>query len=328
MDQSSRIFVAGHRGLVGSALVRYLRAEGFSNLLLRSREDLDLTSRERVERFFAAERPEYVFLAAAKVGGILANATYPVDFLRDNLSIELNVIDSAWRNGVKKLEFLGSSCIYPKLAAQPMKEEYLLTGPLEPTNEWYAIAKIAGIKLCQAYRAQYGFNAIALMPTNLYGPGDNFDLQNSHVLPALLRKIHEAHSNGDSEVVIWGTGEPRREFLHVDDLASAAVFLMRHYDKGEIVNVGTGEDVTISELADSIRRAVTYQGRFVYDSSKPDGTPRKLLDVSRLHALGWRHRISLEEGVQQTYRWFVGHAASARLAFSPSEDGTAERNRA
>lgn len=317
MNQSSRVFVAGHRGLVGSAIIRRLEAEGFHNLLLRSRSELDLTSGEQVERFFAEERPEYVFLSAAKVGGILANATYPVDFLRDNLAIELNVIDSAWRNGVKKLEFLGSSCIYPKHASQPIKEEYLLTGPLEPTNEWYAIAKIAGIKLCQAYRAQYGFNAISLMPTNLYGPGDNFDLKNSHVLPALMRKIHESHLQGDADVTIWGTGTPRREFLHVDDLASAAVFLMQHYDEPEIVNVGTGEDVTIAELADTIRRAVGYQGRFVYDTAKPDGTPRKLLDVSRLHALGWRHSISLEQGVRRTYEWLTEHVQSARLSSEP-----------
>lgn len=317
MNRGSRIFVAGHRGLVGSAIIRRLEAEGFRNLLLPSRQELDLTSREQVERFFAKEQPEYVFLAAAKVGGILANATYPVDFLRDNLSIELNVIDSAWRNGIKKLEFLGSSCIYPKHASQPIKEEYLLTGPLEPTNEWYAIAKIAGIKLCQAYRAQYGFNAISLMPTNLYGPGDNFDLKNSHVLPALMRKIHESHSNADAEVTIWGTGTPRREFLHVDDLASAAVFLMQHYNEPEIVNVGTGEDVTIAELAETIRRTIGYQGRFVYDASKPDGTSRKLLDVTRLHALGWKHSIPLEEGVRQTYEWFIEHVHSARLSSEP-----------
>lgn len=314
MNQSSRVFIAGHRGLVGSAIVRHLEAQGFRNLLLRSRQELDLTSSEQADRFFANERPEYVFLSAAKVGGILANATYPVDFLRDNLAIEINVIDSAWRNGVKKLEFLGSSCIYPKHAMQPIKEEYLLTGPLEPTNEWYAIAKIAGIKLCQAYRAQYGFNAISLMPTNLYGPGDNFDLKNSHVLPALMRRIHESHMHGDSDVTIWGTGTPRREFLHVDDVASAAVFLMQHYDEPEIVNVGTGQDVTIAELAETIRNTVGYQGRFVYDTLKPDGTPRKLLDVSRLHALGWRHSIPLEQGVRQTYAWFIEHVQSARLS--------------
>jgi GDP-L-fucose synthase len=286
-------------------------------VLLRSRTELDLASREAVDRFFAKERPDYVFLAAAKVGGILANATSPVDFLRDNLTIELNVIESAWRSGVKKLEFLGSSCIYPKLAPQPLREEYLLTGPLEPTNEWYAIAKIAGVKLCQAYRLQYGFNAISLMPTNLYGPGDNFDLKNSHVLPALIRKVHEASLQGEGEVVIWGTGTPRREFLHVDDLASAAVFLMKHYDDPEIVNVGTGEDITIAKLAETIAQIIGYTGNLVYDSSKPDGTPRKLLDVSRLHALGWRHRMSLQDGVRQTYKWFLENVTSARLSSLP-----------
>ncbi len=314
MNQESRVFVAGHRGLVGSAIVRHLRAARFTNLLLKSREELDLTCSEAVDQFFSEHKPEYVFLAAAKVGGIWANANYPVDFLRDNLNIELNVTEAAWRHGTKKLEALGSSCIYPKFAPQPIKEEYLLTGPLEPTNEWYAIAKIAGIKLCQAYRAQYGFNAISLMPTNLYGPGDNFDLQSSHVLPGLMRKLHEAHVNGDQEVNIWGSGTPRREFLHVDDLASAAVFLMQHYNEGEIVNVGTGEDVTISELAGTIAGIIGFSGRFVYDSSKPDGTPRKLLDVSRLHALGWKHRITLESGIRSTYQWFLDHVHSARLS--------------
>ena len=305
MLKTSRIFVAGHRGLVGSALVRRLRADGFTNLILRSREELDLISKPDVDDFFAEERPEYIFLAAAKVGGILANSTYPVDFLRGNLIIELNVLDAAYRFGAKKLQALGSSCIYPKFAPQPIREEHLLTGPLEPTNEWYAIAKIAGIKLCQAYREQYGFNAISLMPTNLYGAGDNFDLASSHVLPALLRKIHEAQREGAPKVTIWGSGTPRREFLHVDDLASAAVFLMRHYDSSEIVNVGTGEDITIRELAGLIARVTGYKGRFVYDASKPDGTPRKLLDVSRLHALGWRHSIGLEDGVRSTYDWFL-----------------------
>ena len=305
MNRDARIFIAGHRGLVGSAILRYLRAEGYTNLLFRTRQELDLASRAEVDSFFAEHRPEYVFVAAAKVGGILANSTHPVDFLRENLMIELNVIDAAWRAGVKKFTSLGSSCIYPKYAAQPIKEESLLTGPLEPTNEWYAIAKIAGIKLCQAYHAQYGFNAISLMPTNLYGPGDNFDLQSSHVLPALMRKIHEAHLRGEAEVTIWGTGTPRREFLHVDDLASAVVFLTRHYDEPEIINVGTGEDLTISEVAEMIRETVGYEGRFVFDASKPDGTPRKLLDVSRLHSLGWKHRIPLQEGLRQTYEWFA-----------------------
>ena len=313
METKSRIFLAGHNGLVGSAIARRLQQLGYSSVLVRSRKDLDLTSREAVDSFFASEKPEYVFLAAAKVGGIVANATYPADFLRENLAIQLNVIDAAWRHGVEKLEFLGSSCIYPKFAPQPMKEEYLLTGALEPTNEWYAIAKIAGIKLCQAYRAQHGFNAISLMPTNLYGPGDNFDLQNSHVLPALLRKFHEAVTENRPEVTIWGTGTPRRELLHVDDLASAAVHLMQRYDEPEIVNIGTGEDVTIKELAEMVARTVGFQGNLVFDTSKPDGTPRKLLDVSRLHSLGWKHSISLHEGVQSTYQWFLQNVESARM---------------
>lgn len=313
MQKTSRIFVAGHKGLVGSAIVRRLQSEGYENLLLRERKQLDLLSRPEVDSFFASERPEYVFLAAAKVGGILANSTCPADFLRDNLAIELNVVDAAWRNGVTKLEFLGSSCIYPKFAPQPMREEYLLTGELEPTNEWYAVAKIAGIKLCQAYHAQYGFRAISLMPTNLYGPGDNFDLKNSHVLPALIRKFHEAKLEGRSEVTIWGTGTPRREFLHVDDLAAASVFLMQHYDEPGIVNVGTGEDVTISELARLVAETVGFDGRLVFDPSKPDGTPRKLLDVSKLHKLGWHHSTSLQEGIRSTYEWFLSNVESARL---------------
>jgi GDP-L-fucose synthase len=318
VNKDSRIFVAGHRGLAGSAIVSQLESAGFRNLLVAPRSELDLTQHDAVDAFFAEHRPEYVFLAAARVGGILANSTYPVDFLRDNLFIELNVIESAWRFGVKKLQFLGSSCIYPKFAPQPMREEHLLTGSLEPTNEWYAVAKIAGIKLCQAYRAQYRLDAISLMPTNLYGPGDNFDLKTSHVMPALLRKIHEAHVRGDGEVTIWGTGTPRREFLHVDDLASAAVFLMENYDGADIVNVGTGEDVTIAELAEIIGRTVGFSGRFSYDTSKPDGTPRKLLDVSRIHNMGWRHGISLEEGIRNTYRWFLDHIDSARMVDSMS----------
>ena len=316
MEKNSRIFVAGARGLVGSAIVRRLRAKGFRDLICPSRAEVDLTVRAAVDAFFAETRPEYVFLAAAKVGGILANSQYPAEFIRDNLAIELNVIDAAWRHGVKKLEFLGSSCIYPKFAPQPMKEEHLLTGALEPTNEWYAIAKIAGVKLCQAYRIQYGFNAIALMPTNLYGPGDNFDLENSHVLPALIRKFHEAKVEGRTEVIIWGTGTPRREFLHVDDLAAAAVFLMQHYDEAEIVNVGTGKDISIAELACLVARTVGYNGKLRFDRSKPDGTPRKLLDVSRLHALGWRHSIELEDGVRTTYEWFLKNVESARLVSS------------
>jgi GDP-L-fucose synthase len=313
MQKDSKIFVAGHHGLVGSAIVRNLENHGYKNLVLRSRKETDLTNSTAVARLFETESPEYVFLAAAKVGGILANSSYPADFIRDNLAIQLNVIDAAYKNGVKKLEFLGSSCIYPKFAPQPMKEEYLLTGALEPTNEWYAIAKIAGIKLCQAYRQQYGFNAISLMPTNLYGPGDNFDLKNSHVLPALIRKFHEAKMEGRNEVVIWGTGTPRREFLHVDDLASAAVFLMEQYDGAEIVNVGVGEDVTIAELAGLVKHVVGFEGNLVFDTTKPDGTPRKLLDVSRLSGLGWRAATTLEQGIDSTYRWFLTHVESARL---------------
>ncbi|AWN17514.1 GDP-L-fucose synthase [Salinisphaera sp. LB1] len=308
----SRIFVAGHRGLVGSAIVRRLEAGGFENLLVRSRSELDLTSEAAVEAFFEAERPEYVFLAAAKVGGIQANSTYPAEFIRDNLAMQTNVIHSAWKHGVNKLLFLGSSCIYPKHAPQPMPEDSLLTGPLEPTNEWYAVAKIAGIKMCQAYRKQYGFDAISLMPTNLYGPGDNFDLQNSHVLPALLRRFHEAKQAGQPEVVVWGSGTPRREFLHVDDLADAAVSLMQRYSRPEIVNVGVGEDISIRELAELIQQVVGYEGALVLDRDKPDGTPRKLLDVSRIHALGWRARIPLADGIEQTYRWFLDHQEQYR----------------
>ena len=311
MDKNSRIFVAGHRGLVGSAIRRTLQQAGWSNVILRTRQETDLRDRAAVDRFFAEAQPEYVFLAAAKVGGILANSTKPAEFIFDNLAVQMNVIDSAYRHGVKKLQFLGSSCIYPKLAPQPIKEEYLLTGPLEPTNEWYAVAKIAGIKLCQSYRLQYGLNAISLMPTNLYGPGDNFDLQSSHVLPALIRKFHDAKANGAPEVTIWGTGSPRREFLHVDDMADAAVRLMEMYDEPEIVNVGTGEDVTIRELAELVREVVGFTGRLVFDTSKPDGTPRKLLDVSRLRALGWSPKIPLGEGIAKTYAWYLEHAVPA-----------------
>jgi GDP-L-fucose synthase len=303
MDRQSRIFVAGHRGLVGAAITRRLQGEGCDRLILRTRQELDLCRQADVEAFFAAERPEYVFLAAARVGGIHANSTHPADFIADNLSIQSNVIEAAWRHGVRKLLFLGSSCIYPRDCPQPMREEYLLTGPLEPTNEWYAIAKIAGIKLCQALRRQHGFDAISLMPTNLYGPGDNFDLENSHVLPALLRKCHEARVGGQPRVSVWGSGRPRREFLHVDDLADAAVFLMQHYSEEQIINVGTGEDLSIAELAQCIGEVVGFEGEFVFDASRPDGTPRKLLDVSRLADLGWRARISLRDGVAGTYDW-------------------------
>jgi len=314
MHTDSRIFVAGHRGLVGSAIVRRLKALGCSQLLLAGRDTLDLRDRDAVEAWFAAHRPEYVYLAAAKVGGIHANDTYPAQFLLENLQIQNNVIDAAWRHGAAKLTFLGSSCIYPKLAPQPIREDSLLTGPLEPTNEWYAIAKIAGIKLCQAYRRQYGFNAISLMPTNLYGPGDNFDLQNSHVLPALIRKFHEARLRGDGQVVMWGTGTPRREFLHVDDMAEAAVHLTETYDGEDIVNVGVGEDISIRELAELVKDITGFRGEIVNDTSKPDGTPRKLLDVGRLHALGWRARIPLRQGIEETYRWFLENQAQLRAA--------------
>ena len=305
MEQESRIFVAGHKGLVGSAIVRRLQTGGYENLLLRGRQELDLTDGAAVRQFFETQKPEYVFLAAAKVGGILANDSYPADFIRDNLAVQTNIIDSAWRSGVKKLVFLGSSCIYPKHATQPMNESQLLTGPLEATNEWYAVAKIAGIKMCQAYRKQHGFDAISLMPTNLYGPGDNFDLKNSHVLPALIRKFHEAKLGGGSSVEIWGTGTPRREFLHVDDLADACIFLMQRYQGSEIVNVGVGEDVSIAELAGIVKNVVGFQGELRYDRSKPDGTPRKLLDVGKINGLGWKAKIGLDEGIAATYRWFL-----------------------
>jgi GDP-L-fucose synthase len=314
MDRESGIFVAGHQGLVGSALLRRLQADSYTRLLTPSRSDLDLTDQRAVERFFAVEQPEYVLLAAAKVGGILANSTYPADFIRDNLVIQTHVIDAAWRYGVKKLLFLGSSCIYPKRSPQPIKEEYLLIGSLEPTNEPYAIAKIAGIKMCQSYRRQFGFKAICLMPTNLYGPGDHFDLHNAHVLPALLRKFHEAKETGARQVTVWGTGTPRREFLYVDDLADACLFLMRVYDGPEIINVGVGEDMSIRDLATLVAEIVGYSGEIVYDTTKPDGTPQKLLDVSRLRELGWRPRVSLQEGLQRTYRWYLQRFAEPQRA--------------
>jgi len=306
MQPESRIYVAGHRGLVGSAIVRRLRDAGFQNLLLPDRSELDLTRQSEVERFFAAEKPEYVFLAAAKVGGILANDTWPADFIRDNTLIEMLVLDAAHRHGVERVLFLGSSCIYPKHAPQPLREEYLLTGPLEPTNEAYAIAKILGIKTVEAYRRQHGVRWISAMPTNLYGPNDNFDLETGHVLPALIRRFHEARESGAPSVTLWGTGTPRREFLHVDDLADALFFLMQNYDGDAFVNVGVGEDVTIRDLAELVRRIVGYEGTIEFDASKPDGTPRKLMDVSRLTALGWRARIRLEEGVRATYEWYRG----------------------
>ena len=305
MKQDSKIYLAGHRGLVGSALYRTLLAHGYTNVITRTHAELDLTDQQAVQDFFAQERPAYVFLAAARVGGILANSTSPADFIRDNLLIQTHVIDAAYRREVQKLLFLGSSCIYPKLAPQPLKEESLLTSSLEPTNEWYAVAKIAGIKMCQAYRRQYGFNAICLMPTNLYGPGDNFDPHTSHVLAALMRKFHEGKVAGISPVVVWGTGTPRREFLHVDDLADATLFLMQYYDAEEIINVGVGEDLSIRELAALIGEVVGYQGAITFDPSKPDGTPRKLLDVSRLRRAGWQPKIGLKAGIAQTYHWYL-----------------------
>ena len=312
MQPSSKIYIAGHRGLVGSAIIRNLKARGFDNLVVKTRQELDLCSQAAVNAFFEHEKPDYVFLAAAKVGGIHANDIYGADFIRENLLIQTFIIDAAYRNGAKKIEVLGSSCIYPKLAPQPMKEEYLLTGPLEPTNEWYAVAKIAGIKTAQAYRKQYGFNAISLMPTNLYGPGDNFDLKNSHVLPALIRKFHEAKLANSPTAVIWGTGSPRREFLHVDDLADASVHLMLTYNSPEIVNVGVGDDVSIKELAQIVVEATGYKGELVFDTTKPDGTPRKLLDVSRLHALGWKAKINLRDGIKSTYAWFCENNETAK----------------
>jgi GDP-L-fucose synthase len=313
MEKQSRIYVAGHRGLAGSAILRRLKSDGFENIVSRTHAELDLTRQAETDAFFAAERPEYVVLAAAKVGGILANNTRRADFIRDNLLIQTHAIDAAWRNGAKKLLFLGSSCIYPKLAPQPMQESALLSGYLEPTNEPYAIAKIAGLKMAEAYRSQYDFDAISLMPTNLYGPGDNFDLDGSHVLPALLRKFHEATVANAPTVTMWGSGTPLREFLHVDDLAGAAVFLMRNYSSSDIVNVGSGDEVSIADLARLISEVVGYRGEIVHDLSKPDGTPRKLLDSSRLFSLGWKPEISLREGIASTYAWYK-ESASAMLA--------------
>ena len=320
MNHNAKIYVAGHRGLVGSALMRKLQAKGYSNILTRTHAEMDLTDPAAVRRFFETEKPDYVFLAAAKVGGILANNTYPADFIYQNLMIQSNIIHAAYVSGVKKLLFLGSSCIYPKLAPQPMREDYLLTGPLEPTNESYAIAKIAGIKMCAAYNRQYGTNYISVMPTNLYGLGDNYDLHNSHVMPALIRKMHEAKQRGDQEVLIWGSGTPRREFLYSDDMADACVFLMEHHAAqavGEFVNIGVGQDVTIRELAERVAKTVGFAGELVFDAGKPDGTPQKLLDVSRLNALGWRATIGLEAGMALAYQDFLQRPANVKRAQIP-----------
>jgi len=332
MEIDSRVFVAGHKGLVGSAILRRLQAQGYSNLMVMSHRQLDLMRQAEVKAFFRTEKPEYVFLAAAKVGGILANQTYPAEYIYQNLMIESNVIHSAYEADARKLLFLGSSCIYPRDCPQPMKEEYLLSGKLEPTNEPYAIAKIAGIKMCQSYNRQYGTRFISVMPANLYGPGDNFDLQTSHVLPALIRKFHEAKDReqgsqiggerpevkekgvqGGDSVTIWGTGKPRREFLHVEDLADACLFLMHHYEDSEIINIGVGKDIPIRELADLIKHIVGFRGTIRYDESKPDGTPQKLLDVSKLKALGWQPKISLRGGIEMTYRWYVGRRGARVL---------------
>ena len=305
VKRDARIYVAGHRGLVGSAIVRELESSGFTDLILRTREEVDLTDSRSVQQLFSEGRPEYVFLAAAKVGGILANDTFPVDFIRDNLAIQLNVLDAASSFGVTKLLFLGSSCIYPKHAPQPIGEAALLTGPLEPTSEGYAIAKIAGLKMCDAYRRQHGCDFISVMPTNLYGPGDNFDLESSHVLPALIRRIHEAKEYRDDFVTVWGSGSPRREFLHVDDLAKACLFLMSRYSGRESMNVGVGRDISIRDLTEMVCAVVGFEGRVEFDSSKPDGTPRKLLDVTRMTALGWRAQVDLRSGIEDTYAWFL-----------------------
>lgn len=304
MEKNSKIYIAGHSGLVGSALIRELKKDGYTNIISKTHTELDLTSQLSVAKFFQEEKPEYVFLAAAKVGGIVANNSYPASFIAENLMMETNIIDSAYKNNTKKLLFLGSSCIYPRMALQPIKEEYLLTGELEPTNKAYAIAKIAGIVMCQSYAKEYGMNAISVMPTNLYGENDNFDLESSHVLPAMIRKFDDAVKNNINEVNLWGSGSPKREFLHVDDLASACIFLMNNYSSPEIINIGTGEDLSILELANTIKDIVGYKGSIVWDSSKPDGTPRKLLDISKLKALGWSPKINLNDGIKRTYEWY------------------------
>ncbi|MGB6408286.1 MAG: GDP-L-fucose synthase [Planococcus donghaensis] len=313
MNLESKIYVAGHRGLVGSAIVRNLQENGYRNLVFRTSKELDLTNSNQVDAFFQEQRPDYVFLAAAKVGGIVANNDYPAEFIRDNLMIQTNVIDAAHRNGVKKLLFLGSTCIYPRLAEQPMKEDSLLTGELEPTNEPYAIAKIAGIKMCQSYNRQYGTNFISIMPTNLFGPNDNFDLTSSHVLPALIRKFHEAKVSQAETVEVWGTGSPKREFLYSDDLADAAIYLMNTYDGSDLVNIGVGRDISIKELAEKVRETVGYEGEIVFNTSKPDGTPRKLVDVSRLTSLGWEAKIPLDDGLKMAYDWFLEQTEKVRL---------------
>ena len=312
MNEDDKIYVAGHRGLVGSAILRRLENQGFENILVRNRSELDLCSQSEVDLFFLEERPAYVFLAAAKVGGIHANNEYPADFIRDNLQIQTNIIDSAYKNGAKKLLLLGSSCIYPREAPQPIKEESLLTGPLEETNQWYALAKIAGIKMCQAYRKQYGFDAISIMPTNLYGPGDNFHPENSHVLPALIRRFHEAKINGAQSVQIWGTGKPMREFLYVDDLAEACEFAMNEYSDSDAINVGVGKDISIKNLAILVKDIVQYNGDLAFDTSKPDGTPRKVMDVSRATNLGWSAKTSLQEGISRTYDWYLSNLEAIR----------------
>jgi len=316
MDRAAKIYIAGHTGLVGSAIERRLRGLGHENIVTQTRKELDLTDASAVNRYFLQERPEYVFLAAAKVGGILANSAYPADFIRDNLLIQVNVLEAAHRAVAKKVLVLGSSCIYPKYAPQPLSENALLTGELEPTNQWYAVAKIAGIKTAQAYRRQYGCNFICVMPTNLYGPGDNFDLETSHVLPALMRKFHEAKNSGTPSVVVWGTGTPLREFLYVEDLADALYFLMERWDSEEIINVGAGEDLTIRELAILVGEVIGYSGEVVFDSTKPDGTPRKLLDTTRITNLGWRPSTKLREGIEKTYRWFVDASTGTRPELS------------
>lgn len=314
MKLNAKVYIAGHRGLVGSAIVRSLEKKGYTNLVYRTSKQLDLTDQKQVETFFVQEKPQYVFLVAAKVGGIVANNAYPADFIRDNLLIQTNVIDTAYQVGVKKLLFLGSTCIYPKFAPQPMNEDALLTGILEPTNEPYAIAKIAGIKMCEAYNRQYGTNYISVMPTNLYGPNDNFDLETSHVLPALIRKFHEAKIDNAPTVEVWGTGNPRREFLYSDDLADAVIYLMNNYEGSQFINIGVGKDISIKELAEKVKRVVGFEGDIMFNASKPDGTPRKLVDVTRLHELGWQASISLDEGIKKAYEWFLNNTDATAVA--------------